>query len=245
MQILGIRYDNLTRQDALEKALSLLSGGRQAMIFFMNLDCLKKAAEDRQYAAALSEADLVLPDGVGLRIAIRLYGGRMKEDCNGSDFSPMLMREAARKGHKMFLLGGLPGVAQRAGDSLRRTIPGIEIVGALDGYFKDDAAVIDAINASGAEILFIAMGVPIQEKWIQKNRKKLRIKLFLGVGALLDWLSWHKRRAPLFMQRLYLEWLWRIMIDPERLFKRYLVDDAGFLVRLFFRRLKGDRGFPG
>src|SRR3989338_1717776 len=118
MQILNVRYDNLTRQEALEKALALLAGGHHAAISFLNLDCLKKAAEDPAYASALSHSELVLPDGIGLQVATALYGGRMKDNCNGSDFSPMVIRAAASRGVKMFFLGAAPGVAQRAREIL-------------------------------------------------------------------------------------------------------------------------------
>jgi exopolysaccharide biosynthesis WecB/TagA/CpsF family protein len=241
MQLLGVRYDNLTRQDALEKVLALLSGSRQAVVFFLNLDCLKKATEDPSYASILSRADLVLPDGVGLRAATALCGAHMKDNCNGSDFSPVLLREAAQRGHTIFFIGGASGVAQEARIALQRSIPGIQIVGALDGFFTEDAPVIEAINASGAEILFVGMGVPMQEKWIEEHKEGLRVKLLLGVGALFDWLSGTKRRAPVFIRRLYLEWLWRIFIEPGRLFKRYIIDDAGFLLCLVFRRSKRSR----
>jgi N-acetylglucosaminyldiphosphoundecaprenol N-acetyl-beta-D-mannosaminyltransferase len=169
---------------------------------------------------------LVLPDGVGLKIISWIFGGKIKENCNGTDFSPKLMEEAAKEGYKIFLLGSKDGIAQKASENIKKTIPNLKIVGTSSGYFNNDEEVIQKINTSGADILFVAMGVPLQEKWIARNRDRLNPKLCLGVGALFDYLSGSTPRAPLPMRRMHLEWLWRIFIEPKRMFKRYIIDGS-------------------
>ena len=172
----------------------------------------------------MNSADLVLPDGIGLKLATRILGGKMEEDCNGTDISPLLMQKAAEEGYKIYFLGAKEKIAEKAAENTRKQIPRIQIVGTHHGFFNNDKEVIKKINDSGADILFVAMGVPLQEKWIAKHRRELNPRLCLGVGALFDYLSGRIPRAPLFMRKMHLEWLWRIFIEPKRMFKRYIVD---------------------
>lgn len=227
--ILGVSYDNLTFKEAVKNAIELLKNKDRANIFFLNSDCLLKAQDDQEYRSILNAADLVLPDGIGLRLTVKYGGGKLKDNCNGTDFSPALMEQLALAGIKIFLLGGKNGVALEAGKNIRKAIPGMNITGVYSGYFDDNKKVINEINSSGAEVLFVAMGVPLQEKWIYQNREALNPRLCLGVGALFDYLSVRMKRAPRFMRRLNLEWLWRIIIDPRRMFKRYIIDGLRFI----------------
>ncbi|MFC1704260.1 WecB/TagA/CpsF family glycosyltransferase [Candidatus Omnitrophota bacterium] len=188
-----------------------------------------KAWNDKTYREILNATDLVLPDGLGLKLATKILGGRMKENCNGTDFSPLFMAEAAQRGLSVFFLGGKEGVAEKAAEKISKQIPGIKITGTQNGYFDNDDKIIKKINAASADIVFVGMGVPIQEKWITKNREKLNSTLCLGVGALFDYLSGRIKRAPKIFQKMHIEWLWRIMMEPKRLWKRYLVDDVKFL----------------
>lgn len=237
MNILDVQYHNLTRQSALNRAVSMADSRNKSQIFFLNLDCLYIALKDHSYRKTLSLSSLTLPDGVGLRIATWLFGGKMKENLNGTDFSPLLMEKLAEKGHKIYLLGGKSGVAKSAAEALRRRVPGIQVVGADSGYFEG-GDVIQRINQSGATVLFVGMGVPVQEKWIMQNRDELNPQLCLGVGALLDWISGTQARAPLAIRRLNLEWVWRMVLEPRRMFTRYIVHDLPFLATLLFSRLK-------
>lgn len=237
VKILGVPYDNITRLDAIKRLCSILSCQNKSLILFLNVDCLKKAAQDEEYRYILNKADLVLSDGIGLKIASRLFGERMKENCNGTDLSPLILGLAAKRGHKIFLLGGKEGIAQKATENVKSDFPGVQIIGYHHGFFDNDEDIIQKINSSAADILFVATGVPKQEKWIYRNRDKLNPKVYLGVGALFDYLSWAIPRAPLGMRKVHLEWLWRIMINPKRMFKRYIIDDMSFLVYLVYYRL--------
>jgi len=226
MRILGIEYHNINVEEALKNISVLLRGQKKVMIFFLNADCLYKAQNDQEYECILNSADLLLSDGIGLRLATWLFGGKMKDNCNGTDFSPKLMECVAQEGYKVFFLGSKEGVAEKAAENVRKKIANIKIVGTHHGFFNNDEEVIEKINSAGTDILFVAMGVPVQEKWIARNKEKLNPKLCLGVGALFDYLSGNIARAPKFMQVIHLEWLWRIFIEPKRMFKRYIIDGA-------------------
>ncbi|WP_162010832.1 WecB/TagA/CpsF family glycosyltransferase [Nitrosococcus halophilus] len=238
-KILGVSYDNIDGNAAVQRFLALMESSGKSNIFFLNADCLWKSRKDKEYRDILNQASLLLPDGVGLRLATRIFGSRMRDNCNGTDLSPVLMKIAAKKGYKIYFLGGRNGIADQAAENMRRRIPGIKITGSYSGYFDSDKDVIERINTSGAEILFVAMGVPLQEKWISHNREWLEPRVCLGVGALLDYLSGQIPRAPLWMRQLWIEWIWRILVDPKRMVKRYLIDGFGFIVFVIWRRIMG------
>lgn len=232
ISLLNVKYFNLNKELALQEIIKFLRQNKKINVFFLNIDCLYKAQKDEEYRGILNSADLVLPDGIGLRILTRLYGKRMKENCNGTDFSPLLMKELARLGCRVYFLGGKKGVAEKAAQNIKRKIPNLQIVGIHHGYFEDDDEVINEINSSQADVLFVGMGVPKQEKWIFRNREKLNPKICIGVGALFNYLSGYIPRAPKFLQKIGLEWFWRVLTEPKRLWKRYLVDDMRFLVKI-------------
>jgi N-acetylglucosaminyldiphosphoundecaprenol N-acetyl-beta-D-mannosaminyltransferase len=235
VQILGIPYNNLFLKDVFEQLFMYLERKIKFTVLFLNADCLFKAQNDEEYKEILKKAEFVFPDGIGLRLAAKfLTSIRVKDNCNGTVLSPLLMKGAANKGYKIFFLGAKEGVAEKAAENIRKKMPGIRIAGTHHGYFKDDEEVIKKINASGADILFVAMGIPLQEKWIARNRASLNARLYLGVGALFDYLSGQIPRAPKFMQAVHLEWLWRTFIEPRRMFKRYIIDGVK-LGRIVFK----------
>lgn len=234
--IQGLGYDNLSFDDALGLATREMQGTRKSELFFLNIDCLRLATRDPAYARILSRAALVLPDGVGLRLATRVFGGTVRADTNGSDFTPQLLRRAAAAGVPVFLLGSVEGVAARAAERLCRDIPTLRIVGVHSGFFQDDLAVVERINRSGAGLLLVGMGVPRQERWIASHREILAPQLCVGVGALFNWLSGAQRRAPAWAHWMHLEWAWRIVLEPRRMFTRYILRDLPFLVGLAGRR---------
>ncbi|MDD5634186.1 MAG: WecB/TagA/CpsF family glycosyltransferase [Candidatus Omnitrophica bacterium] len=241
MIILNVRYDNLTREEGVDRIVGFLKVGKKANVFFLNADCLYKTKSDKIYADILDKADLVLPDGIGVQLTTRLFGGEMKANCIGTDFCPILMEKLAKEGYKVFFLGGAYGVAEKAAKNILKKIPGLKIVGTHNGYFKEDEEVVEKINNSGADAVFVARGVPLQEKWIYKNREHINAGVCLGVGALLDLLSGRVKRAPLWMRKIHLEWLGRLIIEPGRLFKRYMIDGFFFVVYVFVFWLKNHK----
>lgn len=235
INICGIKFDNISRNEALRHILNL---SEKASIFFLNADCLYKAQKDEEYRSILNSANLVLADGIGLNLTTRLFGGKIKEDCNGTDFFPLLINKAKEEGWKIFFLGAKEGVAAKAAESVQKQIPEIQIVGTNSGYFDNDETVIRKVNNSRADLLFVAMGAPLQEKWIARNREELSPRLCLGVGALFDYISGNIPRAPKFLRELHLEWLWRIFIEPKRMFKRYIIDGLQFFWLVLKQKLK-------
>ena len=211
---------------------TLLAPGRRT-VFFLNAHCANIRAGNASYAAALARADYVLPDGIGVELAARMQGRRLAANLNGTDLTPRLLRLAARWGMSVFLVGGTPGTADAAAQRLCLDIPGLRIAGTRDGFAgaaRPEEA-IDEINASGADIVLVAMGVPQQELWIDEHRHLIDAPLVLGVGALFDFLAGNVRRAPAWVRRRRMEWAWRLAMEPRRLAKRYLVGNAAFLAR--------------
>lgn len=238
VEVFGVRYHNLTVAEAVNLPLEMRMKGVRANIFFLNLDCLKKAKEDPEYEAILNDrANLVLSDGIALRLLTRIFGLKMRENCNGTDLCPKINIECARHGYSIFLLGGKPGVAEKAAERLRSEMPDLKIAGSHTGYFDNEDEVVELINRSGADVLYVAMGVPIQEKFIARNHPRLMPRLCLGVGALLDYMSGTVCRAPLWMRRMHMEWLWRVFIEPKRMFRRYVIDGIWFFVYAVYYRL--------
>jgi exopolysaccharide biosynthesis WecB/TagA/CpsF family protein len=211
---------------------TLLSRGKRR-VFFLNAHCANVRARNPSYAAALDRADYVLPDGVGVDISAKMQGKTLAANLNGTDLVPTLLEHAATKGLSVFLIGSRPGTADAAARNLCRTIPGLRIVGTRDGYdgARDTNAAVAEINASGADIVLVALGVPLQELWIDQNFHRLSARLVMGVGALFDFLAGNVKRAPAAVRRARLEWAWRLAMEPRRLAKRYLAGNAAFLAR--------------
>lgn len=238
MKLLDVKCDNIGKEEAIGVILLKLKQAESLSVFFVNADCLYKSFYDAEYRNILNSADLVLPDGIGLKIAAKIFGETIPENLVGTDFAPALMERLAGHGYKVFFLGGAEGVARKAAENISGRIPEIKIAGAHSGYFMDNGDVINKINMSGADLLFVGMGVPLQEKWISGNRDRLRPKICLGVGAFFDVLSGRIPRAPLWMRRICLEWLWRLLMEPGRLWRRYLVDGVQFFLLVLKQKMK-------
>lgn len=215
------------------QVVDAMMDGQPRRVFFLNAHCANIRARNSAYAAALENADMVLPDGIGVELAARMTGSRLTENLNGTDFCPALLRAAAARGQSVYLFGAKPGTADAAARKLALTIPGLRIAGTRDGYdgAADTDSAIAHINASGADILLVAMGVPIQELWIDENAQRLSPRLILGVGALFDFLADAVCRAPLAVRRAKMEWVWRLAMEPRRMAGRYLVGNVTFLAR--------------
>lgn len=218
--------DQATAVDAL-----LAPGRRRA--FFMNAHCCNVMAKDRSYAAAVRRAEVLLPDGIGVELAGKMTGHTLTANLNGTDLVPALMQRAADMGKSVYLFGGTPGTAEAAAENLQTAIPDLMIVGTRDGFMGalDPMAVIADINASGADIVIVAMGVPMQEMWIDRHASALDAPLCLGVGAALDFLAGNVKRAPNPVRKVKMEWVWRLAMEPKRMAKRYLYGNVAFLAR--------------
>ncbi|AIY73031.1 TPA: WecB/TagA/CpsF family glycosyltransferase [Bacillus tropicus] len=197
---------------------------QKTKIFFLNAHCYNIAQKDSIYKSHLNSAELVLNDGIGIDIGAKLYGFRFQKNMNGTDFIPQLLKHAEKKGYTVYLLGGVSGVAEKARDVFVDNLKGLNIVGARDGYFVDnELEVIEDINKKKPNIVLVAMGVPLQETWISMRINEIDADVFIGVGAFLDFASKKIERAPRWMRKYKLEWLFRLLLEPRRMFKRYVL----------------------
>jgi exopolysaccharide biosynthesis WecB/TagA/CpsF family protein len=232
ISMFGFDLINASRSAVARDIVAHAELDKRATIQFINAHCINTALADPAYRAALDHADYLLPDGSGLAIASRLAGSERGENLNGTDLFPEICRAAAAAGQSIFLLGGKPGIATGASRAMRQRFPHLRITGTHNGYWSPDQedAVVGLVNASGADILLVGMGVPIQEKWIARLRHRLSAKVVLGVGGLFDYYSGSIPRAPAIMRAAGCEWIWRLMQEPKRLAQRYLIGNAKFLL---------------
>lgn len=230
LKLFGFTLVNAKQEAAIA---AVLSGPERATAYFMNAHCVNVAANNPAYAASLKAGSYLLPDGSGISLAARMTGQHLEANLNGTDLFLPLCAEAARRGKSIFLLGAEPGIAEAAARNAQKQISGLKIAGSLHGFFDPAKAndVIEQINASGADILLVAMGVPMQELWINQHRDQLTPELVMGVGALFDFHSGSISRAPNAVRRLGCEWLWRLAMEPRRLAHRYLVGNPMFVLR--------------
>lgn len=232
-KLFGLPLVNARLEDAAEAIVARAARRDRTILHFINAHCVNTLKSDPAYGRALSHADALLPDGSGLRIAALLTGRAMGENLNGTDLFPWLCREAAAQNVSLFLLGGKAGIADKVAFNMKAKSPGLTIAGTHHGFFAqdDEDAVIDAINASGAGILLVGLGVPQQEKWIARCRSRITVPVLMGVGGLFDYYSGRIARAPILLRKTGLEWVWRLAMEPQRLARRYLAGNAIFLAR--------------
>ena len=233
-RIFGIPCDNTTMREALDQ-LDEMVKKRSSFGVFINAHCLNIACRDKDYAEILNQADAVWPDGSGVRMAGRLRKFPVPENVNGTDMFPLI----CGKSYRIYMLGGGPGVAEKAMRKARERFPAAEFVGAAPGFFADAAqerSVIAEINRLDPDILLVAMGVPKQEKWIAAHRHELVCGAALAVGGLLDFISERIPRAPMWMRRMGIEWCYRLYREPRRMFRRYVFGNPLFLFRVIFRK---------
>lgn len=242
LQLFGISFANTTMEDAVKIIEShLLAGKTSQSIFFVNPDCLNKSFGDRSYYRILKEADHVFPDGIGIVVASKMLGTPLKENVNGTDMLPYLCRMASENKAPLFLLGGKEGVAERMKGELEHRYD-VTIAGCHHGYFDhqgDSSAVIEKINRSGAEIVLVAFGAPLQEKWIAGNLQDLNAKVVMGVGGLFDFYSGNTKRAPRWLREIGMEWSYRFIQEPGRMWERYIIGNPLFLWRVATWKLNG------
>ena len=242
VRMLGVDIDNVSMDRALADILAAATEPAPPRIFFfVNAHCLNVAGGRADYREALRDAAAVYGDGVGVRLAGWLLGRPVRDNVNGTDLLPRLCEEAARRGLSLFLLGAQPGVAEEMARRLRERWPTLRIAGTRHGYFTptEEPALLDEIAASGAHLLLVALGVPAQELWLTRTRARLKAGAALGVGGLFDFYSGRVARAPRWMRRAGLEWFWRLLQEPRRLARRYLVGNPLFLLRVLGQRVRG------
>lgn len=229
--LFGHRLACAERSSMARHIIARVSARQRSTINFVNAHCINVAKRDQTYREALSNSDLLLPDGIGMEIAAKLCGQALGDNLNGTDLFPEICHEAQEEGVSVFLLGGEPGVAHAAADWAAERYPALRIAGAQNGFFApcDEEAIIEQINASFAGIVLVGMGVPHQEKWIARNRHRINAPVVMGVGGLFDYYSGRIPRAPQAIRTMKSEWVWRLAMEPRRMAKRYLWGNLVFL----------------
>lgn len=238
--ILGVPVLAATTLEAVRLIDRRCKAGEPIGIAFLNAHGSNLAARDAGFAGALCRM-LVLNDGVGIDIAARILAGRgFPENLNGTDFLPAFLAQTEQE-HRLFLFGGRPGVAERASAAITKNYPRHRVVGIRHGYYDAAGmqAVVEDIRASGATLLLVALGNPAQELWIARHLAATGVRVAFGVGALFDFLAGEVSRAPALVRRARLEWIWRLMLEPKRLFRRYVLGNPLFLLRVLRKRLAG------
>ena len=217
IDVLGVSFDDLTMDEAVEIALGFMQERRACYACTPNPEIVMAAKGDASLRAALSGAELVLADGVGITKAAAMLDTPLKSRVPGIDFASNVISRLAERGGSVYLLGAKPLVAEAAAEKLTQTYPGIVIAGTNDGYFTDDAPVIEKINAASPDFLMVCLGSPKQELWMSANAGRLSCGLMAGLGGSLDVLAGNVQRAPETWRRLGLEWLYRVIKEPKRL----------------------------
>lgn len=215
--VMGVEFDNVTMEEALDAAESMLRRGEKGFCVTPNAEILHCALQDPAYQALLNRACLVLPDGAGAVLGSKILGRPLKGKVAGIDFADNLCGRLARSGRTLYLLGSQPGVAEAAAVNLQKKHPGLQICGTHHGYFTEVAPVLEEINRVKPDVLFVCLGAPKQERFMDQYMNRLDTHFLIGLGGSLDVFSGTLRRAPKWIQNCGMEWLYRIFQNPKRL----------------------------
>ena len=243
----SIRISNVTWLEAISRVEELIRDGSGEYVLTPNVDHVIQADSDLYLRKIYAECSLVLADGLPIIWAALLFGTPLKQKISGSDFLIRFCQVAAEKGYRIFFLGGEDNAAEISADILSRRYPGLKIVGIYSppfGFENDEmsnARVLEKINSARPDLIFVGLGTPKQEKWIYENRHRYHARVSFPVGAGFDFLSGKSRRAPLLMRRGGFEWFWRLLLNPKRLFHRYLIRDMRFFPLIIRQKIEMSR----
>ena len=238
IDVLGVGVDPITVDGLHVEIARLVRGGKLGLVLNVNTHCLNLCYEDRALRDSLNGADVVFCDGAGVMLAARMLGERIPERITYAAWIWQLADFAATEGFSLYFLGAGPGVAQEAARRLRERYPALRIVGTRHGYFDHSAgsaeneAILEEINAAAPDILLVGLGMPLQERWLTENRRGLDASVALTCGAAFDYASRRVRRGPRLLTESGFEWLARLLSEPRRLWRRYLLGNPLFLSRV-------------
>ena len=243
VNVLGVGVDPLAVEDLHAEIGHLVRGSKRALVLNANANCLNLCYEDPALRDFLNQAEIVLCDGAGVMLAARILGARIPERITYADWAWRLAAFAAAEGFSLYFLGARPGVAEEAARRLKQRYPALKIAGVHHGYFDhsvgspENETVLQEINARSPDILLIGLGMPLQEYWLMENRHNLNASVVLTGGAVFDYVSGRLRRGPRLLTESGFEWLARLLIEPRRLWRRYIVGNPLFLMRVLKQRL--------
>ncbi len=242
IKVLGIRVTSARLGELHREISRMIAEGRKGFVLYANVHGFNVAYKSKWLTDFYNRADLVNCDGAGIIIGARILGKHIPERITYADWGWTLGEYCAKKGHSLYFLGGPEGVTDRAAENLKEKIPDINISGTFHGYFQkqgpENDAVIARINQAKPDILLVGMGIGMQEKWLLENYEKIDAKVFMVCGAAFRyWAGWYAR-CPKWMADNGLEWLFRFLLEPRRLAKRYLLGNPLFMIRILAERLK-------
>ena len=234
INICGINIHNVSFNETLDVIDGLIKARKPVSVVTPNIDHIIKLHKDEVFRKTYERASLVLADGMPILWAAKFLGTPLKEKVSGSDLFPKVCEMAAKQGWRLFFMGGREGAARKSAEILNRRYPDLMVIGTYCppfGFEKDpveNEKIVGIIRASKPDIVFVGLGAPKQEKWIDKYKDAYGAPVSIGIGVSFDFVAGMVKRAPGWMQRVGLEWSWRLMMEPGRLWKRYLVDDMQF-----------------
>lgn len=227
INIFGVNVDNTTLKETVDKLDKFLKEDKLHIIYTPNTEIVMAAKEDEELKSILNRGDLILPDGIGLIYGSKIRKMPLRERVTGFDTSMELLKLGDKYSYNIYLLGGAEGISKKAGENIEKTYKNINVCGYHNGFFKgshigikdseEEKEIIEEINSSGADIVFVGLGFPKQELWINENRDKIKAKVIIGNGGVMDVLAGKAKRAPEVYQKLGLEWLYRLLKDPKRI----------------------------
>lgn len=241
INILGVRVDVVDTQGLCKKVIEFVLDGKQHKIMYVNADCLLLSLKNKFYQQVINKADLVYADGIGVVWGARILGHHLPGRSTGADFVPDFCKVFADHDLGIYLIGAREGVAEEAANRLKMKVPHLKIVGTHHGYFakEDRERIIASINNAKPHILLVGFGAPYQEMWIDEHATRLQASVIWGVGGLFDFLSGRTRRGPQLLLNHGFEWLCRLIVEPRRLWRRYLIGNTKFVYYLLRHRFIG------
>ncbi|NQT22241.1 MAG: WecB/TagA/CpsF family glycosyltransferase [Candidatus Omnitrophica bacterium] len=243
IHICKTEIDNISMSEAIAQINHVIQRKKPCYMVTPNVVHLIRLQGDKHFQEIYKNAIFRIADGLPLLWAARFLGTPLKEKISGSDLFPRLCELAVQKGYKLFFLGGNPGDAEKAKTNLMNKYPQIEVVGTYSppyGFEKDESEnkkIISIIKESKPDILLVGLGAPKQEKWIYRYYREIAVPLSIGIGITFSFMAGTIKRAPLWMQKSGLEWFWRLMMEPGRLWKRYLIDDMKFFWLVYKQKM--------
>ena len=215
-EVLGIQFDDLTREEAAQAGAALLAEDKFHYVVTPNPEFILASERDSEFRNVLNGADLVLADGIGVVYSAKILGTPLKERVPGVEFADDMLACLNERGGRLYLLGARPGVAEEAGQRIVERYSNIVLCGTQDGYFKDEEAVLLKVAAARPDLLFVCLGAPKQEKWMARWGRHTGARLAIGLGGALDVFAGQVERAPDSWQKLGLEWAYRLKKEPQR-----------------------------
>ena len=243
IEILGVAIDNVTLEEAGNQTKKLIEESNKTcrLVVAPNTEFIMLAQKDKEFFNILKQSDFATPDSVGVMIGGELQNKKFKERIPGQTYFRKVLEVGEKEGWTFYFLGGEKGIPLKAKEKIEKDYPNIKIIGYHEGFFEKDEEddVIEEINRLEPNVLFVAMGAPIQEKWIFKNKDRLKVDIAAGQGGTFDYESGKIKRAPEKFQKLGLEWLWRLVKEPKRIIRMLVLPKYLIIVLLKKDKTKG------